>query len=129
MKQIGLWQVRDDGPAKLRPSGVELEAYLEDWIERDPSLLQQGLVIIGRQIAVEGGRLDLLGLDPQGRWAVIEIKSGQIRRETVAQALDYASCVATMGREALHAKVADYLQRHGSSLDALFDEYGVQADD
>ncbi|MBN1954815.1 MAG: DUF91 domain-containing protein [Anaerolineae bacterium] len=129
MRQIGLWQVRTDGPAKLRPSGVELEAYLEDWIERDPSLLQQGLVIVGRQVAVEGGRLDLLGLDPQGRWAVIEIKSGQIRRETIAQALDYASCIAAMEREALYAKVADYLQRRGSSLDALFEEYGGQADD
>ena len=53
MRRIGLWQVRDDGPQKLKASGIELERYLEDWIERDPGLLQQGLCIVGRQMGVE----------------------------------------------------------------------------
>ena len=40
------------------------ERHLEEWIEKDPALLQGGLAIVGRQIVLEGGRLDLLALDP-----------------------------------------------------------------
>jgi len=113
MQRIGLWYITQDGPRKLEAGRVDLEQYLEDWIARDPSLLQQGLVIVGRQIGLEGGRLDLLGLDPQGRWAVIEIKSGRVRRETIAQALDYASCIAWMPQDELYQKVEALLEERG----------------
>jgi len=81
-------------------------------------------VIVGRQTAVKGGRLDLLALDPQGRWVLIEIKSGAVSRETIAQALDYASCVATMPYEELTRKVDAYLQQTagGTTLRALLEE-------
>jgi len=126
MQRIGLWHITQDGPRKLEAGRVDLEQYLEDWIARDPSLLQQGLVIVGRQIGLEGGRLDLLGLDPQGRWAVIEIKSGRVRRETIAQALDYTSCIAWMPQDELYQKVEAYLQSRGTSLEALLEERGGQ---
>ena len=48
MQRIGLWHITQDGPRKLEAGRVDLEQYLEDWIARDPSLLQQGLVIVGR---------------------------------------------------------------------------------
>jgi RecB family endonuclease NucS len=41
-------------------------------------------VVVGRQIDLEGGRLDLLAIDPQGRWTIIEIKRGTLRREAIA---------------------------------------------
>lgn len=129
MKRIGLWHVTEDGPEKLKASEIDLEQYLEDWIERDPSLLQQGLTIVGRQIGLEGGRLDLLGIDPQGRWIVIEIKSGKVRRETIAQAFDYASCIAIMPQTELYRKVDEYLRDRGSSLEALLEKWGGQDDD
>jgi len=129
MQRIGLWHITQDGPRKLEAVRVDLEQYLEDWIARDPSLLQQGLVIVGRQIGLEGGRLDLLGLDPQGRWAVIEIKSGRVRRETIAQALDYASCIARMPQDELYQKAKAYLQNCGTSLEALLEERGGQDSD
>jgi len=121
-----LWQVTEDGPKKLNRGGINLEQYLEEWIERDPSLLQGGLTIVGRQIGVEGGTLDLLALDPQGRWVVIEIKRGAIRRDTIAQALDYASSVATMPYDDLSDKVNTYLGTQGTSLEALLEELGAE---
>ena len=96
MRQMLLWQVTDETPQKLTRGGIDLETHLEDWIERDPSLLQNGLTIVGRQVAVEGGTLDLLALDPQGRWVVIEIKRGRVLRKTIAQALDYAACITRL---------------------------------
>ena len=88
-------------------------------------MLQEGLTIIGRQISVEGGRLDLLALDMQGRWVVIEIKPDAVRRETVAQALDYASCIATMPYTRLAEKTDPYLQARSTSLQAVLKERGA----
>lgn len=109
MTRIGLWHITDEGPKKVERAGVDLEKNLETWIEQDPDLLQAGLKIVGRQIGVEGGKLDLLALDPQGQWVVIELKCRDVRRETIAQALDYASCVATMPYDELEQKVNKYL--------------------
>ena len=52
MRQMLLWQVTDETPQKLTRGGIDLEAHLEDSIERDPSLLQSGLTIVGRQISL-----------------------------------------------------------------------------
>lgn len=128
MRQILLWQVTDDGPTRLTRGGIDLERHLEDWIERDPGLLQTGLTILGRQVSVEAGALDLLALDPQGRWVVIEIKRGAVRRETVAQALDYAACVATMPYHELSQRLGDYLRQHDTSLEALLEERAAEED-
>ena len=113
MKAVGVWQVESGRVTRIEPATVSLERELEGWIERDPSLLEAGLQIVGRQIHVEGGIIDLLALDPQGRWVVIEIKKGALQRETVAQALDYASCIARMGSQELWGMVNDYLKSLG----------------
>ena len=128
MPQIGLWQVTDEGPKKLDRSGIDLEQYLEDWIEQDPSLLQRGLKIIGRQIELEGGRLDLLALDPEGHWVVIEIKRGAVHRETIAQALDYAASIARIPQDDLARKVDAYLRKRATSLQVVMDELGLGED-
>jgi hypothetical protein len=132
MPPIGLWAVGDDGPAKLGTGNIDLERRLEEWIERDPGLLDSGLEIVGRQIYLEAGPLDLLAIDPQGRWVIIEIKRGAVRRDTIAQALDYASCIATMPYEQLAEKVNAYLaSRPGQAartLEGILAERGSEAD-
>jgi RecB family endonuclease NucS len=57
----------DVGPRRLESSTPDLETQLESWIEQDPDLVQFGLRILGRQVRVETGPMDLLALDPQGR--------------------------------------------------------------
>ena len=129
MPSIGLWHIENGGPSKARRSDIDLEAYLESWIERDPSLLQEGLTILNRQMTVEGGRLDLLALDIQGRWTVIEVKAGYLYRETVAQALDYASCIATLPYDELTQSVNAYLGlsplNDGQTLEEILTERQV----
>lgn len=128
MQQMLLWQVTGDVPKRLDKGALDLEKRLEDWIERDPGLLQSGLTIVGRQIPLEGGTLDLLALDPQGRWVVIEIKKGPVRRETVAQAVDYASCIARTPYQQLSEKLGSYLQGRGAALQELLEQRGAQED-
>lgn len=129
MPKLGVWQIRKMAPIKLDAALVDLEEHLEDWIEKDPGLLQEGLTVVGRQMTVDGGRLDLLAVDTQGRWIVIEIKAGQVRRDTVAQAIDYASSVAMMPWTALSSKANSYLQQSGAAGGQSLQELGVHEDE
>jgi hypothetical protein len=87
---------------------VDLERHLEDWLADDISLIDPGLLVIQRQMHVEGGILDLLCVDPQGVATVVEVKRGRLIRETVAQAVDYASCIAELSAASLAEAVCAY---------------------
>ncbi len=127
MSKVGLWRVGGEQPVRLQHGRVDLEEQLERWIEQDPELLQAGLTIVGRQVNLEGGRLDLLAIDTQGRWAVIEIKRAELRRKVMMQAMDYASCIGTMSATALRDLVEGQLRTLGRDLREL--ELGPDLDD
>jgi hypothetical protein len=113
MKRINLWSVQErDG--SLRAVGLdevantETENHLEELLVGSPDLLLPGLVLIGRQLPTEGGPLDLLGVDQDGRLVVFELKRGTLTRDAVAQVLDYASDLAEKGFE----EVARLVEKH-----------------
>ena len=111
MGDLGVWTVDDDKPRAVpRSAQVDLEKHLEDWIEADPTLLPGDLKIIGRQVKLDGGTLDLLALDPPDRWVVVELKRGRPSRVALAQALDYTSSIAGMTSAELDSKVPSGLQ-------------------
>lgn len=126
MPTLGLWHIGESGPARVQSADVAIERDLETWIERDPGLLERGLVIVGRQIRLESGPLDLLALDPQGRWVLIEIKRERLRREVVAQSIDYAACIHAADPSWLREQCDTYLREHNAPLDlnALLDQRG-----
>jgi len=106
---LAAWQIASEAPKRLAGSSLELEKVLEDWIAADPALVDRSLLIVQRQLGVDGGYLDLLGVDLQGRPTVIEIKRGRLIRETIAQAIDYASSISSLPLETLQQRVRDYL--------------------
>jgi hypothetical protein len=79
---------------------------------------------VGRQITTDAGNLDLLGIDPQGRWFVIELKRGLVNRDTIAQAIDYAACLSEMPSDVLAQKLNAYLAKQlgGQTLEKLLAE-------
>ena len=103
MADLSVWTVDGDAPRRVDRSSVDLEKDLEDWIANDSSLLADRLTIVGRQVWVDGGPLDLLAIDLQDRWVVIELKRGRLYRGAITQALDYASSIAQMDSENLEA--------------------------
>ncbi len=119
--ETALWRITDNGLAEARPSALKREADLHKWLEADPKLLGD-LLLIGSEVATDfGGRIDLLALDPAGILHVIELKRDKTPRDVVAQALDYASWATTLTLEDLqdiyrHYKADDL----GSAFQSLF---------
>lgn len=115
MADLGVWTVDGDAPRRVSRSGVGLERNLEDWIANDSSLLADGLTIVGRQVRLDGGPLDLLAIDWQDRWVVIELKRERLYRDALAQALDYASSIAGMDADALEELLRPNLHGFGDA--------------
>lgn len=115
MQPFGLWKIKESGPTRLQGTALRLERDLESWIEANPALLEQGLTIVSRQLRLEAGPLDLLALDAAGRWVLIEIKRERLRREVVAQAIDYASCLKDIDSDWLRDQCDRYLQSQNAT--------------
>jgi hypothetical protein len=113
---VGIWRLVGTTPQRYKPAALEYEKYLEDWIENDPTLVSPDMQLVGRQVSLDTGFLDILGIDNLGRWAVIELKKQGVRRDTVAQALDYAGCLAEMSSAKLNALVKQCFEKRGIKL-------------
>jgi hypothetical protein len=117
--EVGLWRAEGRSLTRLSPSGIALESELEDYIEADPMLLGEQLLILGRQVpTAHGGFIDLLAIDADGAVHVLELKRDKTPRDVVAQALDYGSWVAELGR----SDIVDIYKRHrgGEAFDEAF---------
>ena len=125
MSDIGIWRINNNAPERLGNARISLERNFEDWIAADPSLLQEGLTIVGRQLRVAGGVMDLLALDLQGRWVIIELKRSRLRREVLIQAIDYASSLAEMDDDQINNLLLGSLSDFGNS-DVLRDRIQQQ---
>ena len=110
MDEVRIWAVDGDSGAVLlrRRDRTDTESMLEDILVRNPDLLIPGLRLVGRQTPTEGGPLDLLGVDGDGRLAVFELKRGTLSRDAVAQIIDYASDLDAKSDIALARHIADH---------------------
>lgn len=87
------------------------EEVIERWLESNSHTILEdgGVAIIGRQVPTNlGGRIDLIGLDRAGSVVVIELKRDRTPRDTIAQALEYASSVARLDVDHLEDILRSY---------------------
>ncbi len=118
--EMGLWRTEGNELVRIEPTSVGLESQLEDFIESDPDILGEKLLIIGRQIQTgPGGFIDLLALDETAAVHVIELKRDKTPRDVTAQTLDYGSWVSTLSREQIKAMFETY--RPEFALEEAFD--------
>ena len=95
------------------------EAVLEDWLESNPDdIVEEGkLLVVGRQVVTNfGGFIDLLGIDRYGSVVVIELKRNRTPRDTLAQALEYASFAERLDAEQLEGILRLYQKNDSVSL-------------
>ena len=92
-EELRLWSIGDSGEVEpLSPlAQMPTEMALEELLVQNPEMLGPGLKLVGRQTRTQGGWLDLLAVDPDGRLVVYELKRGTLTRDAVTQVLDYAS--------------------------------------
>jgi hypothetical protein len=102
------------------------ETVLEDWLEENPDgILEDGkLLIIGRQVNTNlGTTIDLLALDRTGDVIVIELKRDRTPRDTLAQALEYASFAEQLDTDQLAGILQSYMNDESLTLAEYHREY------
>jgi hypothetical protein len=117
-EEVKIWRI-DEGIAlrEIPRSRLDLESRLEGWLEKDISILDPELLVIGRQVQTIGGPIDLLCLSRSGDLVVVELKRDKTPREVTAQALDYGSWAKDVSAERITEIAAEHL--HGQ-LDEAF---------
>jgi len=123
-----IWQVGAK-PSSLAVTSLASEQQLEEMIVVAPEMLSGEWLLIGQQEQTgHGGRVDLLAIAPDASLVLIELKRNRTPREVVAQALDYASWVASLTAD----KIAQIYRRFsgGGSLDEAFrNRFGATLDE
>ena len=131
MEEVRIWAIGDSHAAEpLGPkSQVDTEALLEEILVRNPDLLIPGLRLVGRQTPTKGGPLDLLGVDPDGKLVVFELKRGTLSRDAVAQVIDYASYLDAMEVDELAEYISERSGEHGIDKVDFADWHGQEFED
>ncbi len=125
--EIQLWEI-DEG--KLILSEVSMvEAGrsevndLEKWIKSNSEILGEDILIIGEQVMTKRGPLDFLGIDKSGNLIIVELKRDQLHREVLAQAIDYASDIASWDVDKLNVECEKYTKK--SILECLSETFDL----
>jgi hypothetical protein len=105
-----IWSEGQTGWELLRPNGFPDEKSLQELVASAPDLLPLSgsprIVVLGREVLLGSGYVDVLAIEPNGRPVVIEVKlrnNTESRRAVVAQILAYAA--------ALHGSTPDEFER------------------
>lgn len=130
MDEIKIWAM--DG-AQATPVSetnmMESEGRLEEALVNNPDMLMPELTLVGRQTDTEGGPLDLLGVDSDGRLVLFELKRGRLSRDAVAQIIDYASALNAMGVDRLATHIAERSGSGGIEKIDDFEEWHAENSD
>lgn len=97
------------------------EEDLEYLLESNPdAILDEELMIIGRQVVTNlNTSIDLLGLNRTGNIAVIELKRDRTPRDTIAQALEYASYIEQLN----YNQLEQIYQKYADNQESLSDQH------
>jgi hypothetical protein len=126
-EQVKLWRIEDLTNLREIPrSHLDLEERLESWIATDISILDPGLLVIGRQVQTDfGGCIDLLCIDQDGDIVVVELKRDRTPRDITAQALDYGSWVSDLSNDRI-AVIAEAFLGQGKFEEAFRHRFNTE---
>lgn len=121
MQQVRLWEITANMKLSEIPARfASLERWIEDWLADDISVLDTGLLVIGRQVRTDfGGTVDLLCIDAEGSLVVVEIKRGQTPRDVTSQALEYSLWAKDLGFDEI-IRIAEAYQGVEGGLETAF---------
>ena len=123
---FGIWEVDEATKEAHRLEEAErasAELLLEDVFVENPAMLMPSLELVGRQLQTANGPLDLLGVDSAGRLVLFELKREKLRRDAVAQAVDYASWLDSLDDADLWNRIAENSGQRGIGTIPNFEEW------
>lgn len=94
-RRMGL---RSEGIAEYRRLRIS-EKLMEDILEHNLSLLEEGLTLVGRQYATVVGPIDLLAMDRRQTYVVIELKKARTSDRVLGQTQRY---IGHVSKELVH---------------------------
>jgi hypothetical protein len=124
-----IYKIGETDLRRLQEDEIETEAQLEEILVRSDGAQVGGVNVfyIDQQgTAVEQGRFDILGIDPEGRCVIIELKRSKAPRDIVAQALEYASGIRKESYDTLEQRYQDFegvTTEEGNRLDKAHQRY------
>jgi hypothetical protein len=127
-EEVRIWEIlQGETLREVRRTRLNLESRIEDWLDRDISILSDDLLVIGRQVQTAfGGIIDLLCLDSQGDVTIVELKRDKTSREITAQTLDYASWVKDLSNDKITEIANTYLGEKGPLEDVFGERFGIE---
>lgn len=96
--------------------GFKEREHLQEWIAKDPSCLDEELLIIQKEFdgfSDTNERLDLLALDRTGALVIIENKLDDTGKDVTWQALKYVSYCSTLSKTQIIGIFQQYLEKQG----------------
>ncbi|MBT3642564.1 DUF4268 domain-containing protein [archaeon] len=114
--EIKLWQIEGEklslSETTMVKTGRKEVNDLEKWIRSNPEILGSDILLIGEQVMTKRGPLDFLGIDRSGNLVIVELKRDKLHREVLAQAVDYASDVASWDVDKLNLECEKYNKKN-----------------
>lgn len=96
--------------------GAKERFDIQEWVESDPSILGEDLMIIAKELPLPSKkRLDLLAIDKQGNLVIIELKRDNSGSDVEWQSIKYASYFSVFSDEQI-------IQTYANYSDLSFDE-------
>jgi hypothetical protein len=97
--------------------GIKERQEIEEWVEKNPEILNEELLIIQKEFDgfdETSERLDLLALDAEGNLVVIELKRDDSGTEVNWQAIKYAAYCSSLTIENIFEIYSHYLVKIGA---------------
>ena len=114
-------------PTSFGQQGVLERADLQRMLRDQPEVLEEGLLIISEEFGNwhdSNRRIDLLGLDAEGRLVVVELKRGETGDHMDLQAIRYAAMVANMTFQQTVDTYQAYLEKRANEPGGVTVEEG-----
>ena len=103
--------------ASFSELGMKERFDIEEWIEKTPTILNEDLLVISKELILSSGRrLDLLCIDKDANLVIIELKRDDSGSEVEWQAIKYTSYCSSFSRDEIFQFYAAY--RKVSELEA-----------
>lgn len=119
-KEQRLWRIENERLIACSASDVDFERRLEIWLEKEISILDPELLVIGRQVEADFGfRIDLLCINADGDLVIVELKRERTHRDAVAQVLDYGAWATQVSSNRIEEIASEYFKREGT-LEEVF---------